>query len=214
MFLEPGVSIGWRPSMFNSLVVPRPIGWIGTVGRDGVPNLAPFSYFNALSSQPPMVMFCCNAQHAEGGEKDSLANARASGEFTANLVTLELAEAMNASSAPAPRAVDEFALAGLHAAAGTRVAAPGVDEAPVRLECRVVEIVRLPTDEASGQTNTMVIGRVVGVHIRDGLVDAEGRVDLQPQLPLARLGGLRYGVVETTLDMPRPAWPSTHGSAR
>ncbi|HYF18469.1 MAG TPA: flavin reductase family protein [Ramlibacter sp.] len=207
MYLVPGQSPQWRPTIFNSLVVPRPIGWIGTLGPDGAANLAPFSYFNALSSNPPMVMFCANASHAEGGNKDSLRNARTSGEFTANLATWELREAMNLSSTPAPRAVDEFEVAGLEKAASRQIAAPRVARAPVSLECRVVQVVDLPTDEATGQTNTMVVGRVVAVHIRDDLFDARGRVNVMGEKPLTRLGGFQYGVVGEIFEMPRPGWP-------
>jgi flavin reductase (DIM6/NTAB) family NADH-FMN oxidoreductase RutF len=207
VYLVPGESPQWRASIFNSLVLPRPIGWIGTIGPEGVANLAPFSYFNALSSNPPMVMFCANASHAEGGDKDTLRNVRAAGEFTANLATWALREAMNLSSTPAPRSVDEFEVAGLEKARSRAIAAPRVAAAPVSLECRVVRIVDLPTDEATGQTNTMVVGRVVGLHVRDDLFDARGRVDVMGEKPLTRLGGYRYGVVTEIFEMARPDWP-------
>lgn len=207
MFLQAGGSPLFKASVFNSVVVPRPIGWIGTLGPQGVANLAPFSYFNALSAAPPMVMFCCNASHSEGGDKDTLHNTRARGEFSVNLVTWALREQMNVSSAPAPRAVDEFELAGLEKAPCQLIGAPRVAAAATSLECRVVRIVDLPTDESSGQINTMVIGRVLGVHVRDDLVDAQGRVDVMGERPLTRLGGFRYGVVTEIFEMPRPAWP-------
>ena len=97
----------------NAIVAPRPIGWISTIGKDGVPNLSPFSYFNAVSAHPPMVMFAANGSHAEGGSKDSLQNVRDTGEFVVNICSEELAAQMNDSSTAAPRAIDEFNVDGL-----------------------------------------------------------------------------------------------------
>jgi len=202
MFYEPAAGHGLPHDPFKALVVPRPIGWISTLGADGVPNLAPFSFFNAVSDAPPMVLFAANGPHLEGGLKDSVVNAERSGEFVCNLATWELREQMTASSAMAPRAVDEFALAGLTAAPSRRVRAPRVAESPVHLECRYLQTIELPARDPA-RPNRLVIGEVIGVHIADHLL-RDGRVDCAAMAPLARLGYLEYALIGSIFEMPRP----------
>ena len=213
MFYEPKqasrdflASLGLDHNPFLALVAPRPIGWVSTVNATGVPNLAPFSFFNAVAARPPMVMFCANGSHTEGGAKDSLANARETGEFVWNLATWDLRQAMNDSSAPAPHAVDEFAATGLTKAPSRLVKPPRVAESPVHLECTVIKFVELPADEKSGALNTVTFGRVVGIHIDDRLV-VNGRVDIALVRPLARLGYLDYASVDSVFEIKRPGWP-------
>lgn len=189
-------------SPFKACVVPRPIGWISTVDASGRPNLAPFSFFNAISESPPMVMFCANGEHVEGGEKDSVRNARATGEFVVNLATWALREAVNASSAEVPHEVNEFELAGLATARSTLVAPPRVAASPVSLECRVTQILELPTD-ASGEIGRMVMGRVLGIHIDDAAI-VGGRVSSARLQPIARLGYREYARIDTIFEMTRP----------
>ena len=191
---------------FNALIAPRPIGWISSINAAGVVNLAPFSFFNACSSAPPTVMYCCNASHAEGGDKDSLANVREVPEFVANIVSADLAGAMNETSAPAPRNINEFELAGLTMVASRLVRPPSVAAALARVECRVVNIVDLPKDPDNGQSNTMVIGLAVGIHIDDSVI-TDGIVDTTRMKPLARLGYLDYAVIDSKFAMRRPKWP-------
>ncbi len=192
-------------SPFKACVVPRPIGWISTVDAQGRPNLAPFSFFNAISESPPMVMFCANGEHVEGGEKDSVRNARSTGEFVVNLATYELREAVNASSADVGHGVNEFELAGLATASSRLVRAPRVAPSPVSLECRVTQILELPVD-ASGEIGRMVMGRVLGIHLDEGAI-VDGRVASALLRPIARLGYREYAVVESTFKMTRPARP-------
>ncbi len=189
-------------SPFKACVVPRPIGWISTLDALGRPNLAPFSFFNAISEAPPMVMFCANGEHLEGGEKDSVRNARATGEFVVNLATFELRDAVNASSAEVPRDVDEFELAGLATAPSTLIAPPRVALSPVSLECRVTQILDLPTD-AGGELGRMVMGRVLGIHLAERAV-VNGRVASERLRPIARLGYREYAVIDATFKMTRP----------
>jgi flavin reductase (DIM6/NTAB) family NADH-FMN oxidoreductase RutF len=189
---------------FKACVVPRPIGWISTLDAAGMPNLAPFSFFNAVSERPPMVMYCANGEHIEGGEKDSTRNARETGEFVANLATWDLREAVNLSSKRVGRTVDEFALTGLETAASTLVRPPRVAATPIALECRVVAVNELPGDGAgSGEINRMVIGRVLGIHIADHLL-VDGHVSIARLRPIARLGYREYAVVESVFEMVRP----------
>lgn len=196
---------GLEHNPFIALVAPRPIGWISTLSRDGRPNLAPYSFFNALAARPPIVMFSSNGLHTDGGAKDSLTNARETGEFVHSMATWDLRSKVNQTSAPAPRGTDEFEATGLTRAACRVVKAPRVLESPVSLECKVLQVVDLPADDAA-HPNAMVIGRVVAVHIRDDIV-VGGRVDLSRARPLARLGYQDYCAVGELFEMRRPSWP-------
>lgn len=184
-------------------VVPRPIGWVSTVDGQGRANLAPFSFFNLVSEHPPLVIYCPVGAHAGGGEKDSLSNVREVGEFVVNLATWKLRDALNASSAPAARGVDEFELAGLTKEPAALVRPPRVAESPLHLECRLVDIIALP-GEFGGVANRMVLGAVLGVHIRDEMLEA-GLLKIDRLEPIARLGYQEYAVVRETFTMPRPA---------
>lgn len=179
---------------FKALVVPRPIGWIGSVDTDGRPNLAPYSFFNGVADRPPMVMF------SSAGEKDSLRNVRATGEFTCSLSGYAQREAMNLSSAPLAPGIDEFAAAGLQAAPSLRVRAPRVAGAPAALECRLWQTLDLP-----GGRYTLVIGEVVAIYIDDAYVH-DGIVDTGAMRVLSRLGYMQYGVLEPAdiFTMQRP----------
>lgn len=204
MFYEPRNGHDLPNNPLNALVVPRPIGWISTLSQDGVPNLAPYSFFNAIAYEPPQVMFAATSGHREGGLKDSVLNAQETGEFVVNLATFTLLEAMNASAVPAPRNVDEFDHVGLTKAASRQVRAPRVAESPAHLECRTLEVKPLKSDDPD-DGNTMVIGEVVGVHIADEhLVD--GRVDLMAIRPVGRLGYLDYVEVNNATALERPRW--------
>lgn len=182
---------------FKSLVVPRPIGWISTISEDGVVNLAPYSFFNAVSADPPFVMF------SSAGRKDTITNAEATGAFVCSMATHALREAMNETSAPVPSEVDEFALAGLTPLPSRLVAPPRVAESPIALECRYHQTIELPRASGAASGYAMVIGEVVGVHIDDAVI-REGRVDLARIRPLARLGYLDYTMVDDIFAMPRP----------
>ncbi|RZS86590.1 flavin reductase (DIM6/NTAB) family NADH-FMN oxidoreductase RutF [Pigmentiphaga kullae] len=159
-----------------------------------------------VSQNPPMVMFCANAVHEEGGDKDSLKNARETGEFVYNLATFDLREQMNESSATLSRHVNEFEHAGLTEAECRYVSAPRILESPVSLECKVAKIVDLPRTSEAGLPNTMTIGRVVGVHLHKSLI-RDGLVDTLGVMPLARLGYLDYGTCGNVFVMDRPASP-------
>jgi flavin reductase (DIM6/NTAB) family NADH-FMN oxidoreductase RutF len=190
------------PSPFKACVVPRPIGWISTVDKRGMLNLAPFSFFNAIREDPPMVMYCANGLHVDGGEKDSVKNVRETGEFAVNLATWDLRNALNESSAAVARTVDEFKLAGLTAAPCRLVQPPRVAESPISLECVVTDIYELPSEEP-GDIGRMVMGRVLGMHIADEAI-SDGRVSSVKLRPIARLGYREYSVVDEIFKMTRP----------
>jgi len=169
-FYEPRNGHGLPHDPFNAIVGPRPIGWISSLSRDGVRNLAPYSFFNAFNYIPPIVGF------ASIGAKDTLCNVQDTGEFVWNLATRPLAEAMNASCAAVAPEVDEFALAGLAAVPSRMVNAPRVAESPVAFECKVTQIVQLQRADGETMPTWLVLGEVVGVHIaqamlKDGVYD-------------------------------------------
>ena len=204
MYFRPGEEHGLPANPFNALVVPRPIGWISTRSADGVDNLAPFSFFNAVAYDPPQVMFAATGNHSAGGLKDSVRNIQETGEFVVNLATWTLREAMNASSVPAPGEIDEFDYAGLTKAPSRAVAPPWVAESPAHLECVHTQTVQMLTDD--DEPNTVTFGRVVGIHIDESIL-VDGRVDMKRMQPVGRLGYLDYVVVNHVFSMERPTWP-------
>lgn len=183
---------------FKALVVPRPIGWIATVSVKGELNLAPYSYFNAFSSSPPIVGF------SSEGEKDSSTFAMETGEFVWSMATWDLRDPMNASAASLPRGQNEFAHAKLGTAPSRLVRPPRVAGSPAAFECRVTEMVKLKDVDGRDSGRRLVLGRVVGVHIDERFVKA-GRVDSAAMRPIARGGYDEYSVVERVFSMPRPA---------
>ena len=191
----------------NSIVAPRPIGWVSTLAADGTRNLAPYSFFNLFNYSPPIVGF------SSTGYKDSAANAEATGEFVWNLASVALAAPMNETSAPVGPDVDEFDLAGLGAAPSTLVAPPRVALSPVSFECRVSRVLRL-TDAAQREVDAwLVLGEVVVVHIDERLL-VDGVFDTLAADPLLRGGGpadyFTLGA-ERRLRMRRPDAGSTAG---
>ena len=185
---------------FKALVVPRPIGWVATIGLDGVANLAPYSFFNAVSDRPPMLMF------ASGGRKDSLRNIEDTGEFTCSIATWGLREAMNLSSAAVAPGVDEFELAGLGKAASRFVGPPRVAESPAAFECRLWKTLAMPgPGPGADSVYTVVFGQVVGIYIDDRFID-KGLVQSAAMQPLARLGYMEYAVLraDSLFTMNRP----------
>ena len=182
---------------FKALVAPRPIGWISTLSKNGVVNLAPYSFFNAVSEDPHFVMF------ASGGRKDSQRNAEETGEFVCSLATYDLREAMSKTSAAVGPEVDEMRLAGLTPAPSRLVAPPRVAELPVAFECRYWRTIELPGRNGAASGHAIVLGQVVGVHIADAAI-VDGKVDVTLLKPLARLGYGDYAVIDEVFTLPRP----------
>lgn len=205
MFFEPSEGSGLPHNPFKAIAVPRPIGWISTLSADGIPNLAPYSYFNAVADNPPQVMFSASSNVRYGGMKDAVADAQATGEFVVNMATWDLREQMNASSVPAPHDVDEFEYAGLTKAASRLVKCPRVAESPLHLECRYTRSLELPSN-VPGSTNTLVFGEVVGVHVDEKVLVA-GQIDYLKVRPIGRLGYMDYVEVDNSFAMDRPDWP-------
>jgi len=180
--------------------VPRPIGWISTISRDGILNLAPYSQFNNLGYDPPYVMFSANSLPGTGRRKDSVKNATDTGEFVVSMATYELREAVNMTSQLVGPEIDEAALAGLEMAPSRLVKPPRVAASPVHLECKFHSASALPGN-VSDQVHHVVIGRVVGVHIRDDVLTPEGKLDVLKIRPIARLGYFDYTTVDSIFTM-------------
>ena len=199
MFFEPGKDHHGLPySPYQACVVPRPIGWISTVDTNGKVNLAPFSQFNTLGA--PYVMFSAGRQEFADRRKDTVINIEATGEFVFNMATYDLREAVVLSGQITDPDVDEMAAAGLTPAPSKLVKPPRVAEAPIQFECRHHDTVILP-DNVQGTSNYVVIGRAVGIHIIDGVITAEGRVDVAAIRPLARLGYNDYTSVDHVFEI-------------
>ena len=187
-------------------IAPRPIGWISSLSKDGVPNLAPFSFFNALSATPPLLGFCSGTRsHAMQGAmgtavKDTLRNVHETGEFVANMVSYELREAMILTSGEYDASVNEFEVAELTMQPSSRVRPPRVKESPVGFECKVVQILHFGT-EAVG--SSLVIGEILSVHLEEAVL-REGRLDPQRLEPVGRLGGIQYCRTRERFEMVRP----------
>ncbi|MDH3762916.1 MAG: flavin reductase family protein [Gammaproteobacteria bacterium] len=203
MFYKTSEPHGLPHNPFKSCIAPRPIAWVSSLHPDGTINLAPYSFFNALTSDPPMVMISFNGYHQHGGEKDTLFNIKASGEFVVNMVPLALKDAMNVTTANVAREVDELALAGLTTEHSELVKPPRVKESPIHLECEFYREIELPCT-LPDSINTMIIGAVLGVHINDQVL-VDGLVDLSRIRPLARLGYMQYSAVDELFAMNRPA---------
>jgi len=186
----------------KACVVPRPVGWISTINRDGVHNLAPYSQFQNLTFDPPYVMIAAN-QNTRGARKDTVENIEKTGEFVYNMATYDLREAVNRSAAEVPPGVDEFELCGLTKVPSVKVIPCRVAESPVQFECVYHQTLRLPGNGVMG-TVDVIIGRVVMVHIKDEVIGPDGRLDVLKIRPLARLGYYDYTVVDSVFEMVIP----------
>jgi flavin reductase (DIM6/NTAB) family NADH-FMN oxidoreductase RutF len=183
---------------FKAAIAPRPIGWVSTISAGGAVNLAPYSFFNAVSGAPPMIAF------SSEGMKDSASFARETREFVWNMPTWELREAMNATSASLPRGTNEFAHAGLEMAPSRIVAPPRVAATPCALECKVTDTVTLNDLDGHATDRHLVIGQVVGVHLDERYI-ADGILDVAAMRPVARCGYTSdYTVLDRLFQMDRP----------
>ncbi len=187
-----------RYKLTTGLVIPRPIGWIGSYGSDRIANLAPYSFFNAVASNPPVVLFSSGV--AGGRVKDSLANVRRTGVFTANLVDHSLSVEMNITAAEVAPDVDEFEKAGLTAQDFGSVEAPGVAEAKAVLECRVVEEVAFGEGDPR---HVVTFGEVVAFHVADDILDGT-RVDAAALDAVGRRSGMGYATTREQFSLDRP----------
>lgn len=197
-------ALPWRSvyKLLTGAIVPRPIGWISSIDGQGRPNLAPFSFFNVVSANPPHVLFCPGVRESNGMAKDTLYNVHETGEFVVNIVTEDLAEAMNITAADVPPGEDEFALAGLTPASSYAVRAPRVAESPIHFECRLSQIVEISDQPGGGR---IVIGRVVHIHVEDEFLIGSDKIDIPKLRPIGRLAGAAYTRVNDVFELQRPS---------
>lgn len=181
----------------KAIVAPRPIGWISTLSKDGIANLAPYSFFNAVGGNPPMLMF------ASEGFKDSARNAADTGEFVFNYASKSLSEQMNNSSSNAPSGISEFDHYNIEKADSKIVAAPRVAEANAAMECKVTSVIETNDVEGNLTGAVIIIGQVVGVHIKDEVI-RDGRFDVNLAEPVSRLGYMDFGLTSDLHEMLRP----------
>lgn len=201
MFYEPKNGHGLPHNPFKALVAPRPIGWIATRSKAGEDNLAPYSYFNAVSDDPPIVMF------SSSGVKDTLTFARETGCFVAHSVSQSMFDAMNQSSALYERGASEIAATGLASEQARLVDAPRLIDAPSALECVVTDIFQPRGKSGEAVEHWIVLGEVVGVHIGDQFLTGEGRFDAKAASLMARCGYMDYAIADHIVAMPRPKAP-------
>ena len=199
MFYEPERNDhGLARAPFKSCTVPRAIGWLSTLSQEGVPNLAPYSQFTNLSFDPPYIAVSINRGRPQA-RKDTTVNIEMTGEFVHNMVTYDLREAMNISAAGFPPEVDEFEAAGLEKAPSINVKPWRVAASPIQFECKHFQTICLPGK--SGVAVDLIIGLVVGVHIKDEFIGEDGKIDIAAIRPLARMGYSDYTTVDRVFEM-------------
>ena len=203
MFYEPKKGHSLPQNPFSALVFPRPIGWISSLSKKGIANLAPYSFFNAIAYEPPQVMFAATDYHSSGGLKDSIANILATKEFVVNLATKKLQKFVVYSAIDAPSGVDEFKLMKLKKRKSTMVQPPSVVESPATLECKLIKKIILKTKK--NNQNIMIIGEVIGIHIQDTFI-TKGKVNSLAMQAISRMGYTEYSEVKSRFFMNRPEY--------
>ena len=200
MFYEPKNDSPFKIDPFKSLVFPRPIGWISSISKEGIANLAPYSYFNAVADEPPQVMFCSNGSSAHGKYKDSLSNILSTKEFVVNFATSTTRNQMNKSSKDFKPNEDEFFLSNLKKKKSKLVKSPSVKNSPVNLECKLVKTTKLKSN--SKKVSTMIIGEVIGIYINNKFI-INNRVDSVSMRYVARMGYSEYTTISSKFNMKR-----------
>ena len=201
MFYEPKKGHPFSIDPYKSLIFPRPIGWISSISKKGIANLAPFSYFNALADDPPQVMFAAAAPVKPRNKKDTLSNILVTKEFVVNFATTTTRKQMNLSSVDAPQDGDEFLLTKLKKRKSKLVRAPSVADSPVNLECKLLKTLKLKSN--TKKHTTMIIGEVIGIYIKDTFIQ-KGRVNSVAMRYVARMGYSEYTTVSSRFRMKRP----------
>lgn len=191
----------FKRGIFNAIVAPRPIGWMSTVNAAGAANLAPFSYFNIVSNDPPMLVFSCNTPE-DRPAKDTLQNVRETDEFVFNFASAALVNEMNLTSAALAPGTDEFAYAGLEKAPCKFVRAPRVARSPAALECKVFKVIKIANDRGGPEVH-VIFGKVVGMHIHPDFLDEHGHFRTDLAQPVTRLGGAEYAISQPTFELDR-----------
>ena len=200
MFYQPKKGHPFKIDPFKSLIFPRPIGWISSISKKGIANLAPYSYFNAVADEPPQVMFCSNGSSTHGKYKDSLSNILTTKEFVVNFATSTLRNQMNISSGDFKPDEDEFILSNLKKKKSRLVKAPSVKDSPVNLECKLVKTIKLKSN--SKKISTMIIGEVIGIFINNKFIK-NNRVDSVAMRYISRMGYSEYTTISSKFNLKR-----------
>ena len=202
MFYDPVKNDHGLPySPLKALAVPRPIGWISTLSKDGIGNLAPFSFFNALRDKPPFIMISVGCK-TDGSKKDTVRNAEETGELVFNMATWDTREKMSETSWIEDPAIDELTEVGLTSLPSKLVKPVRVAESPAHFKCLCHDTYLLPGNDAKSMYH-LIIAKVIGVHIDDDYITEEGLVDILKIKPIARMGYMDYSAVESTFVMPK-----------
>ena len=204
MRIDPKTFEGFN-RVLTGVIVPRPIAFVSSVSTNGIVNLAPFSFFNAMAYDPATIVLGIS-RSAGWKEKDTLANIEATGEFVVNVVVDDIAEAMNSTAAEFPTDVNEFEVGGLTAAPSELVRAPRVAESPVNMECRLNQVVAV----GDGTKHAIVIGEIVLMHIRDDIINGH-RINHQRLKPVGRLAGNMYCNTHNVYELVRPMYDGEEG---
>ena len=200
MFYEPKKGSPFKIDPFKSLVFPRPIGWISSINKNGVANLAPYSYFNAVADEPPQVMFCSNGSSTHGKYKDSLSNILTTKVFVVNFATSNSRNQMSVSSRDFKPDEDEFILSNLKKKKSRLVKPQSVKNSPVNLECKLVKTIKLKSN--SKKISTMIIGEVIGIFINNKFIK-NNRVDSVAMRYIARMGYSEYTTISSKFNLKR-----------
>jgi flavin reductase (DIM6/NTAB) family NADH-FMN oxidoreductase RutF len=182
-------------------IVPRPIAFVSSQSPEGILNLAPFSFFNGVCSNPPTVLFCPMIRGSDGHKKDTLLNIEATGEYVVNIVNETIVSPMNETAAEVPPEINEFELSGLTPVPSMVVKPPGVLESPIRMECKLQQVIYI--GDGSVGSGSVVLGTVVQFHVREDLYHS-GRIETTELKPVARLAGAAYCPVRDTFELKRP----------
>lgn len=202
MEYAPADGHGLPHDPFKACTVPRPIGWLSTISADHVSNLAPFSQYQNLTWDPPMVMFAAN-QSVLGGKKDTVRNAEETGWFVWNMATWGLREAVNLSSRAFAPEIDEFEATGLERERCVKAPGYRVKASPAHFECRYIETIHIPAASRVPSVD-LLIGQVEHVHIDDTVILPDGKLDIHKMKPIARLGYYDFTVVDNVFEMVPP----------
>ena len=204
LIIDPGNFEGFN-RVLTGVIVPRPIAFVSSVSSEGIVNLAPFSFFNAMAYDPATIVMGIS-RSAGWKEKDTLSNIEATGEFVVNVVVDDISEAMNKTAAEFPADVDEFEIAGLTAKPSEKVRAPRVAESPVNMECKLSQVVEI----GDGTNHAIVIGEILLMHVRDDIINGH-RINHQRLKPVGRLAGNMYCSTHEVYEMVRPQYDGEEG---
>ena len=185
--------------LLTGAVIPRPIGWISSINEDGINNLAPFSFFNAIGDDPPHVMF--STVRGNDTNKDTLNNVLATKQFVVNMVTEDLVEQMNITSQSIPADQSEFELAGLTPIASVKIKPMRVKESPITFECELVHHYSLENHKFGGAT--IIIGRIIMMHIDESVLLDNYKINMDTYKPVARLAGSNYSKIGEIFSIKR-----------